>query len=84
MRIMRIPVSEPIHVDHSRLMLHTVHRLVSCLGLFVHLSPHLAEIQPLLEVLQVKDTLTAKIHADGPIKKDNVKKLVKEFTDEIC
>ncbi|CAG7852129.1 Desumoylating isopeptidase 1 Short=DeSI-1; AltName: Full=PPPDE peptidase domain-containing protein 2; AltName: Full=Protein FAM152B [Serendipita indica DSM 11827] len=62
----------------------SLHRLVSCLGLLVHLSPHLAEIQPLLEVLQVKQTLVVKAQPDGPIKKENVKKLVKEVTNELC
>ncbi|KAG8832841.1 hypothetical protein FRC17_000545 [Serendipita sp. 399] len=61
----------------------SLHRLVTCLGLLVHLSPHLEEIRSLLEVLQVKETLQSKVDNQTIVKKDTVRKLAKEMLDEL-
>ncbi|KAG8812290.1 hypothetical protein FRC17_002098 [Serendipita sp. 399] len=60
-----------------------LHRLITCLGLLVHLSPHLEEVRSLLEVLQVKETLQSKVNNQAIVKKDAVRKLVKEMLDEL-
>ncbi|KAG8860671.1 hypothetical protein FRB91_001786 [Serendipita sp. 411] len=61
----------------------SLHRLITCLGLLIHLSPHLEEVRSLLEVLQVKETLQAKMNDQGTVKKEVVRKLVKEIVDEL-
>ncbi|KIJ54831.1 hypothetical protein M422DRAFT_221228 [Sphaerobolus stellatus SS14] len=56
-----------------------VHRLTASLALFLHLSPHWSQLHSFVEVLGVKDMLEGKIKAkDGVVKKEEVKKLVKE------
>jgi len=68
----------------SLIKIFLVHRLVTCLGLLVHLSPHLEDIRSLLEVLQVKETLQGKLDQKGLIQKESVRKLVREIADYLC
>ena len=68
-----------------------VHRLTASLAFLLHLSPSYAEhLQPLIEVLQVREILMAKLSGGpggcgekGVVKKD-VRDLVKEVADELC
>ena len=71
--------------------LRAVHRLTATLAFLLHLSPIYADhLQPLLEVLQVRDVLMAKLSGGpegcgekGVVKKD-VRDLIKEVADELC
>ncbi|KAG8930703.1 hypothetical protein FRC02_003758 [Tulasnella sp. 418] len=66
----------------------TVHRLTASLAFLVHLSPFYSEtIHPLLQVLQVKDTLLSKLVPGGCGEKGIVKKearIVIEETSSLC
>lgn len=50
----------------------------------VHLSPHLEDIRPLLEVLQAKETLQSKLQADKLVLKKSVRNLIQEVGDQLC
>ncbi|KAI5122453.1 hypothetical protein M0805_008764 [Coniferiporia weirii] len=68
-----------------------VHRLAAALAFFLHLSPfYEAQLKPLLEVLQARDVLGAKL-SGGPegcgekgISKKEVKALVEEVAEKLC
>ena len=70
---------------------HSVHRLTATLAFLLHLSPIYADnLQPLLEVLQARDVLLAKL-SGGPegcgekgVMKRDVRELVREVADELC
>jgi len=68
-----------------------VHRLTAALAFFLRLSPHYeSQIQPLLEVLQSRQTLKGKLAkgdgwtADGGISKKDIRKLVEEVATKLC
>jgi hypothetical protein len=61
-----------------------VHRLVTCLGFLVHLSPHLEEVGSLLDVLQAKEILHSKLVEKGLVQKEPIRKLIDEIADELC
>ncbi|KIM24661.1 hypothetical protein M408DRAFT_17525 [Serendipita vermifera MAFF 305830] len=62
----------------------SLHRLVTCLGLLVHLSPHLEEMRSLLDVLQTREMLQSKLADKTLVQKVPVRKLIKEIADELC
>jgi hypothetical protein len=62
----------------------TVHRLATCLGFLVHLSPHLEEVGSLLDVLQAKEMLHSKLVEKGLVQKESIRKLMYEIADELC
>lgn len=67
------------------------HRLTASLAFFLHLSPFFeTQLLPLLEVLQVKDVLKAKL-SGGPeglgekgVTKREIRTLVQEVADKLC
>lgn len=68
-----------------------VHRLTACLGFLVRLSPWWkTSVKPLLEVLQTRDILKAKLingsgwNADHGIAKKEIRRLVEEVADRLC
>jgi hypothetical protein len=68
-----------------------VHRLTAALALFLRLSPwYDDQLKPLLEVLQVKDTLKNKLRkgngweSDGGVSKKEVRLLIAEVADKLC
>ncbi|PVF95020.1 DUF862-domain-containing protein [Serendipita vermifera] len=62
----------------------TLHRLVMCLGLLIHLSPQLDELKDYLQAMQVKETLQQRLNQKDTLGNDKVKKLVKELSDNLC
>ncbi|THH11667.1 hypothetical protein EW145_g508 [Phellinidium pouzarii] len=68
-----------------------VHRLTASLAFFLHLSPFCeTQFKPLLEVLQVRDVLIAKL-SGGPegcgvkgVIKEEVRAVVKEVAEKLC
>ncbi|EAU88372.1 thioredoxin family protein [Coprinopsis cinerea okayama7 len=67
-----------------------VHRLVACLAFLIRLSPvHDTQLGPLLEVLQAKEVVRAKLvkgegwNTDGGLAKKDVRKLVEELTNKL-
>lgn len=69
----------------------TVHRLAAALGLLIRLSPFYDEqLKPLLEILQARGTLKAKLgqgngwEGDGGVKKREVRGLIEEIADKLC
>ena len=81
---------------HICIYTYAVHRLVASLAFFLHLSPvYESHLEPLLEVLQVKDILRAKLRGavagneEGGFGKKGVEKrevrvLVEEVAGELC
>lgn len=68
-----------------------VHRLVACLAYLLRLSPvHDTQLNPLLEVLQVKQILKGKLtrgdgwKAEGGISKKDIRRLVEEVANKLC
>ncbi|KAF7767898.1 hypothetical protein Agabi119p4_7141 [Agaricus bisporus var. burnettii] len=68
-----------------------VHRLAAALGLLIRLSPFYDEqLKPLLEILQARGTLKAKLgqgngwEGDGGVKKREVRGLIEEIADKLC
>ena len=58
-----------------------VHRLTASLALFLHLSPYWTQLSSLVEVLQVKDTLSSKLQPSGSgdyVTRKEVKSLLRE------
>lgn len=69
----------------------SVHRLTASLAFFLHLSPfYETQLLPLLEVLQVQNTLKTKLAggADGledkGAQKREVRSLILEVADKLC
>jgi hypothetical protein len=61
-----------------------VHRLTASLAFLLRMSPvYEEELSPLLEVLQAKDTLKAKMGEDY-VKTPNVRKLLGEVANKLC
>jgi desumoylating isopeptidase 1 len=68
-----------------------VHRLAACLAYLVRLSPvHDIQLSPLLDVLQAKQILKAKLvkgdgwNGEGGLMKKEVRQLVQEVSDKLC
>ena len=68
-----------------------VHRLAACLAYLIRLSPvHESQLAPLLDVLQAKQVLKAKLtkgdgwKSDGGIAKKELRQLVQEIADKLC
>ncbi|KAH6911566.1 thioredoxin family protein [Coprinopsis sp. MPI-PUGE-AT-0042] len=68
-----------------------VHRLAACLAYLIRLSPvHESQLSPLLEVLQAKQVLKAKLvkgdgwNGEGGLTKKDVRQLVREVSDKLC
>ena len=69
-----------------------VHRLTAALAYFIHLSPFYDnEIKPLLEVLQVNETLMSKLDkgrngVEGGliIESADVRSLIREVAEKLC
>ncbi|TCD70510.1 hypothetical protein EIP91_002855 [Steccherinum ochraceum] len=66
-----------------------VHRLTASLAFLLRFSPvHEAQLQPLLEVLQAKDTLRSKLEKGGcgeeGVRNADVRKLVQQVSDSLC
>ncbi|EJC97999.1 DUF862-domain-containing protein [Fomitiporia mediterranea MF3/22] len=68
-----------------------VHRLTASLAFFLHLSPsYETQLKPLLEVLQARDVLKAKLKGglggcgEKGVGKKDVRMLVSEVADELC
>ncbi|GJE88311.1 PPPDE putative peptidase domain-containing protein [Phanerochaete sordida] len=66
-----------------------VHRLTACLAFLLRFSPvYESHVGPLLEVLQAKDTLKAKLAPGGcgeqGVKSPNVRKLITQVADNLC
>ena len=65
---------------------YAVHRLAASLALILHLSPfYVSQLQPLVDVLQAKDMLMAKLSGNESIlTKKEVKNLVRELAEQLC
>ena len=66
-----------------------VNRLTACLAFFLRFSPvYDSHIGPLLEVLQAKDTLTAKLAKGGcgeeGVKSVALRKLITQVAENLC
>lgn len=64
-----------------------VHRLTATLAFLIRLSPfYQDQLAPLLDVLQVRETLKGKLTEDGNLKvrKKEVRALVLEVADRLC
>lgn len=66
-----------------------IHRLTACLAFFLRFSPvHDSHVGPLLEVLQAKDTLKAKLAKGGcgeeGVKSVALRKLITQVADNLC
>ncbi|KAJ3733325.1 PPPDE putative peptidase domain-containing protein [Lentinula guzmanii] len=76
-------------IDREKANEDVVHRLAACLGCLLRLSPfYESQMSSLLEVLQVKSILRAKLAkggcGDNGVSKKDVKKLVEEIADKLC
>ena len=59
--------------------------MTAALAFFIYLSPSFEnEIKPLLEVLQVKETLLIKLDGDLQIQNGDVRKLIGEVAEKLC
>ena len=67
-----------------------VHRLAACLACLIRLSPVHDQLVPLLDALQAKQVLEAKLtkgdgwKSDGGIAKKELRQLVQEVADRLC
>ncbi|KAL0581184.1 hypothetical protein V5O48_000874 [Marasmius crinis-equi] len=76
-------------VDREKTAEDVVHRLVASLGCLLRMSPFYdSQLSPLLEVLQAKQTLKAKLRpgecGEKGLEKKDVRKLVEEVADKLC
>jgi hypothetical protein len=55
-----------------------------CLGLLVHLSPQLEELNDYMQAMQVKETLQQRLKQKDVLGNDKVRKLVEELADNLC
>lgn len=66
-----------------------VHRLTACLAFLLRFSPvYDTQVGPLLEVLQAKETLKAKLDKGGcgpdGVKSASLRKLITQVADNLC
>ncbi|KAJ8080411.1 hypothetical protein PM082_017244 [Marasmius tenuissimus] len=76
-------------IDREKSAEDVVHRLVASLGCLLRMSPFFdTQLSPLLEVLQAKDILKAKLRSgecgEKGVEKKDVRKLVDEIADKLC